>query len=274
MQSSDNNPKLERSCHPENFGEIVERVINPARNGNKATYHGCCRSFSKRCRQKSKKNQDPLHEHLDSTNVKAIFRLDKKLSVEEAWKQFIEWSEKSNLPVDLQSGFLVNQKVCLKRVEDLQKKASETELLRLYCLYTNPVLKDALLKQQTEEISKLQVKLVQKEQESLVKEQKNADKDMIIRRQKMLIEKLEANFISNYAGEHQIVHKMDDSLDRELYATFQRLLDKCNKQQLLKELIWLEEFVGEPIAPALKQEYHDPSVQLKNFNLLQSSPSN
>ena len=186
-------------CYPESFGSIVERVLNPARKGNKSMYHACCTSFSKRCRRKSQEKQNPLHDHLHSTNVKHIFRLDGKLTVEEAWRQFVEWSERSNFSLDTQLAFKVNQKVCLKKLNDLQHKAAETELLRAYSLYTNPGLKDALIIKQSEQIEQLKAKLSQKDMECKEHERRREEKISIIKHQKMIIMKLEEKLLTKCA---------------------------------------------------------------------------
>ena len=264
---------LASRCYPESFATIVERVLYPARKGNKAMYHACCTAFSKRCRRKSEEKQDPLHEHLQNTNVKEIFRLEGKLTVEEAWSQFVEWCERSNLSFDLHSAFKVNQKVCLKKLNDLQHKAAETELLRVYCLYTNPGLKDVMIKQ-SDQIEELQAKLSQKDMECKDHERRRAEKITVIKHQKMIIKKLEENLLTNC---YQVTNKameVQDPLTSKLHATFQRLMKVCDKERLLRELTWLEEFVGEASERQTNKTYHDPSSQIHSLNLLGPPTSN
>lgn len=266
-QSAAKNSKEPCPCWPENFASIVEGVVNPARNGNKTMYHSCCRAFSKRCRPKKNSVQDPVHEHLKSTNLKSIFNLTRKLTIEEAWKQFVEWSEKSSQNLDLQTGFLVNQKTCLRKLEDLQKMAAETEFLRAQCQYVNPLAKDALVKSQIEEIEELKTKLTQKEQECKEHERKRAEKNSVIHRQKKVIKKLEESLLANSAQANNKFLEFQDPLTSKLHSTFQRLMKKCDRAMLLTELAWLEEFVEEKLAPTLEQAYHQPSTQLQNMKL-------
>ena len=186
LESTRDVTQTPRPSEKGSFVEVVNRVVNPAQKGNKTTYHPCCRSFSKRSRPK-KTRQDCSLEHLENVNLRSIFSLDKRLTEEEAWSQFVQWSEQSNHAIDLQAGFLINQKTCLKRLEVLQKKAAETEFLQAYCQYANPIQRDSLLKEKTLENELLQERLKETELKLKEHEKKDGEKAKIIQRQKASI---------------------------------------------------------------------------------------